>query len=245
MLKHLLIVLLFLPVLVFAESYPPKPDGSHYYIDEALIIDSDDAEDIDIIASLLLMEQKAPLYVVTIPSLAKYDSYDIEDFATRLFNHWGIGWQDKNYGVLLLVSVADRKARIELGADWGHRFDYDAEKVMNHLIIPAFKKGNYSTGIADGVNGIDSMIRGLGLPEATPAWWVFPFKIFLVLFSILFDRNIYQKGDQGWAINLLIMLLSLAGTLILAFIAGGGSSSGSSGGFGGGSSGGGGATGSW
>jgi uncharacterized protein len=252
--RNLILLFIFVfPALVSANSYPIKPAYNHYYVDEALIIDADDAEVIDAIATTILDEQKVPIYVVTIPSLAKYDSYTIEDFATRLFNHWGIGFQENNYGALLVVSVADRKARIELGADWGHRFDYDAERIMNQLIIPAFKRGDYSTGIVDGVNGIDSMIRGLGLPKATPPWWVFPFKLFLTLFAILFIRNIYKKGDEGWAINLLIMLLSLAGTLLLAFFASGGSgggsgggySGGSSGGFGGGSSGGGGATGSW
>lgn len=249
--KQLFILLIILPYLVLSENFPAKPEAGHYYVDEANIINSSDREEIDSIASSLLSEQKVPIYVVTIVSLAKYDSYNIEAFATRLFNHWGIGFQDKNYGALLLVSVADRKARIELGADWGRRFDYDAERVMNQLIIPAFKRGDYSTGIHDGVNGIDSMIRGLGLPKATPAWWVFPFKIFLTLFAVLFIRDVYKNGDKGWAINLLIMLLSLAGTLLVAFFASSGSSGGSGGGysggggFGGGSSGGGGATGSW
>lgn len=43
----------------------------------------------------------------------------VEQYARQLFDHWGPGFKDRNYGILLLVSVGDRKARIELGAGWG------------------------------------------------------------------------------------------------------------------------------
>ena len=54
--------------------------------------------------------------------LAQYFPYletpneSIEAFATALFNTYGIGNMPKNNGVLLLVAVRDRKARIELGS---------------------------------------------------------------------------------------------------------------------------------
>ena len=77
------------------------------------------------------------------------DAY-LERYATELFNAWGIGSERRNYGMLLLVSKGDRKARIELGADWGHRYDSDAKKVMDTLIIPMFKRGQFPGGILAG-----------------------------------------------------------------------------------------------
>jgi hypothetical protein len=80
----------------------------------------------------------------------------IEEFARRWFNSWGIGTLNApsgaraNRGMLLLVSVGDRKARIELGADWGRGANGYSQSVMAASIIPAFKRGDYSGGIAAG-----------------------------------------------------------------------------------------------
>ena len=54
----------------------------------------------------------AQLAVVTLKSL---DGGQIDDFANKLFKHWGIGQKDKRNGLLLIVAIADRKARIEVG----------------------------------------------------------------------------------------------------------------------------------
>ncbi len=109
--------------------------------------------------------------MVTIPSLANYNRLDspitIEYYAYELFNEWGIGSERRNFGMLLLVSLGDRKARIELGASWGVTYNVDAQKVMNTMIIPAFKQSDYSAGILAGVTGMDSMARGLGVPASS------------------------------------------------------------------------------
>ncbi|MDG0968692.1 MAG: TPM domain-containing protein [Porticoccaceae bacterium] len=66
-----------------------------------------------------------------IPSLAIHGgvNYSIEQNASELFNHWSIGWQNLNYSLLLLISKEDRKARIELGANWDREYDYQAKQV--------------------------------------------------------------------------------------------------------------------
>jgi len=75
-----------------------------------------EGKEINEVARTLLQEERMPLLVVTIPSLTEYGAagYTIERYATALFNEWGIGSEERNYGMLLLVAVGDRKARIEL-----------------------------------------------------------------------------------------------------------------------------------
>ena len=239
----ILLLLLLIPLSALAVTFPDKPAQEHFFRDSAYLIASDAAEQIDSRASALLKEEKVPLYVVTIPSLASQDAltYSIEKYATELFDHWGIGFQDRNYGILLLVSLGDRKARIELGADWGNEYDYQAEQVMSELIIPAFKRDDYATGIADGVRGLDAMARGLGLPKPTTPKWFWPVVIGGLILVILLIVNLFKTGRKGWA----WALLALLGVIIFFVLRSAMSSSGSGGGFGGGSSGGGGATGSW
>src|SRR5437773_11987720 len=54
----------------------------------------------------------AQLAVVTLKSL---EGGQIDDFAVKLFKQWGIGQKDQKNGILLVVAISDRKARIEVG----------------------------------------------------------------------------------------------------------------------------------
>lgn len=227
---------------VAAVSFPDKPPDTDYFVDKALLLDEQAAQLVNQTAAALLQEEQVPLFVVTIESLASQQASGsgIESYARQLFDHWGIGYEDRNYGMLLLVSVGDRKARIELGKDWAHNYDDEAADVMQSLIIPAFKRGDYATGITDGVRGMDAMARGLQLPKPTPPWWFWPAVIVGGIGLVLMIINLFKTGRSGWAWALIAAI-----GLLLFFILRNAGSGGSSGGFGGGSSGGGGATGSW
>ena len=71
----------------------------------------------------------------------------IETYTQDLFDYWKLGLKEKNYGVILLVSLQDRKARIEFGQDWDHRYDKEAIKIMTDSVIPHFKEGQYAKGM--------------------------------------------------------------------------------------------------
>jgi len=226
-----------------AISFPDKPPGEHFYVDQAGMISASDAEAIDKTARKLLTEEQIPLFVVTIQSLASMDAGDetIERYARALFDHWGIGSQERNYGILLLVSRGDRKARIELGASWGTRHDVQAQEVMSSLIIPAFKRGSFGEGIAAGVRGLDAMARGLQLPKPPRPWWLLPAIVLFFVVAIGVVVSLFKSGRKGWGWAVLAGL----GVLIFFLLRAAASGGSSSGGFGGGSSGGGGASGSW
>lgn len=88
---------------------------------------------------------------------------DIDDFATDLFRHWGIGKSDNNNGVLVLVSTDERKAVIRSG--------YGAEGVLPDIIcgriirdnmVPRFREGDYDGGMLAAVARIDSLLTTPG-----------------------------------------------------------------------------------
>ena len=241
----LIMSMLTVPLCASAVDFPEKPADAHFYVDEAGLLTEESALKIDEIASALLSEERMPVYVVTIQSLSAYDAlaYSVDSYAAALFDHWGIGFPDRNYGMLLLVSKGDRKARIELGADWGREYDYQARQVMNELIIPAFKRGDFSTGISDGVLGLNNMARGLGIPQPTPPWWILPLFVAGIALTIFMIVNLFKTGRKGWAWVLIAALGAILFFIIKALLSNSGG--GSSGGFGGGFSGGGGASGAW
>ena len=242
---HLTVFLLSLLALghAGAVTFPEKPPNEHFYVDQAGLLSPADAATIDKIAASLLAEEDIPILVVTISSLISFRAtdYTVDSYAAALFDEWGIGSQERNYGILLLVSPGDRKARIELGKAWGGKHDADAKHVMDSLIIPAFKRGDFSAGISEGVNALDKMARGLALPKPKAPWWILPAMILGALLVIVVIVSLFKSGRSGWGWALIVGI----GVVIFFILRAAASSGGSGGSFGGGSSGGGGASGSW
>ena len=244
----ILIIWLFAALLCAQQTViiPPKP-VTGYVLDQAGMLTETTIGQINLIAEGAQREASAPIVVVTIPSLASVGAYDVEFYATTLFNAWAIGDRKTNRGVLLLVARDDRKARIELGAGWGYTRDADCQQIMDGWIIPNFKAGDFSGGIIKGVQALDSMVRTGKVPRPPLPVWVWPAGGGLGVFLFFLIRNLAMVGMGGWGGAFLrglgrfvIEVLSSSGR------SGGSSSGGGGGGFsGGGSSGGGGASGSW
>jgi uncharacterized protein len=234
-------------------TYPPKPGDRDFIVDEANLIAEADKAEIKKICDKLLTEKKAPILVVTINSMAQYgaDGWDIRVFAQNLFNTWGVGFKDWNHGILLLVSKGDRKARIELGADWKGRKDAECEKIMQQAIVANFKAGRFSEGIKAGVAALEAMARGLKIPKppAQPRpWWHYALVVGFVGLVVFTIVSLVRRGASGWAWLVWAAVFAVLGYLLYQLLTqssrgGGGGWSGGS--FGGGFSGGGGATGSW
>lgn len=237
--------LLIITTSSLAVIYPSKPSTSHgvFIVDQAHLINQANATEINALAKKLWKQKRVPLIVVTIHSLAAQDasSYSVPAYTQDLFDHWGVGSPSRNYGVLLLISKDDRKARIELGLAWNHRYDNESQRIMNQLIIPRFKAGDFSEGIVAGVQGLDNMVRGLALPKqkiTVQDWLIICAFIIFIFVGIGVAISLIKSGRKGWGWALLVVL----GIIIAIFLRAGSSSGGT---FGGGSSGGGGASGGW
>jgi uncharacterized protein len=102
--------------------------------------------------------------VVTLPDL---QGYPIEDFGYQLGRHWGIGQKGEDNGALLIVARDERKVRIEVGYGLeGRLTDAESALIINRIITPAFRQGDFPAGI---VNGTAAMIQVLGgKPLALP-----------------------------------------------------------------------------
>jgi uncharacterized protein len=174
----------------------------------------------------------------------------IEPFATQWFNQWEVGTENtngKNKGILLLISVGDRKGRIELGADWGRNFDDHCQVIMNEIMIPYFKAGDYSLGITEGVESLLKMakegIKGnaQNIAGSKPKSYSFknmsrssknilfaglPFRIFAIVLGIIGVVMAGRKLESGslrttafWCGGVLIILGVFPPLLFLAMIA--------------------------
>ncbi len=98
------------------------------------------------------------IVVLTISSL-QGDS--LSDYSMRVVESWKIGQQEFDNGALLLISKGDRKIRIEVGYGLeGVLTDLLSGRIINSIITPAFKGGNFDKGIANGVDAMISTVKG-------------------------------------------------------------------------------------
>lgn len=100
--------------------------------------------------------------VLTIPSL---EGAPLEDFALKVSRTWALGRKGQNDGILFLISRDDRKLRIEVGHGMeGTIPDALAGRIIQDVVVPLFRSGDYDGGIAAGVNAIIAAAEGTYAP---------------------------------------------------------------------------------
>ena len=95
---------------------------------------------------------------------------EIEQYSIRVAEAWKIGRKKVDDGLILVVAKADRTLRIEVGYGLeGAIPDSAAKRVIEELIVPRFRNGDYYGGIRDGVDQLIRMAEGEKLPPPAPA----------------------------------------------------------------------------
>ena len=131
--------------IVKAEPKFPSPTKFKYVNDYASVIDNNSAQYILSVGKELEDKTGAQATVVVIESL---QGETIESYANGIFKSWGIGQKDKNNGLLILLSVKDKKWRVEVGTGLeGAVTDIYSSRVMNDFAVPKFQQNQYGEGL--------------------------------------------------------------------------------------------------
>jgi uncharacterized protein len=185
--------------------------------------------------------------VVIIPGLGDNDP---SDYAVKLGAAWGVGNKKIDNGIMLLVCTDPDNHQVFIATGSGMEGalpDITCKSIIDQIITPDFKGGDYYGGINEGTDAIIKATKGeYTAPEG------------------------YRQGDDGFSIGKIIFIIIII-IIVLALRSGGGgrgggfigpfllgnalgggfggssssNSGGGFGGFGGGGFGGGGAGGSW
>lgn len=201
--------------LYAALELPPIPEDENFVQDLAAMLPRDAETAIGRLQKEAFESHQTPIVVVTIESMAEYGGagYSIERFAAEWFNHWQIGTRGEageliNQGILLLVSKGDREARIELGADWGRKWDKHCARIMDGRIVARFKRGDFAEGIVAGVEALKEM-AALG-PEADPPGALGDF-----MSESMKEKPLATSPLPKWGIGL--MLLAGVAMIVMSF----------------------------
>jgi uncharacterized protein len=121
-------------------------------------------------AKLMAFEQQkgSQIAVLIVPTT---QPEAIEQYSIRVVDVWKLGRKKVDDGILILVAKNDRKMRIEVGYGLeGAIPDLYAKRVIDEVIKPKFKQGDYYGGINSAVDTIIGMISGEALlPAMNPS----------------------------------------------------------------------------
>jgi uncharacterized protein len=242
-----------------------KPQG--YVSDFAGVVDARSRAAIDSYAANVQRATGAQMALVAVPSL---EGEPIEDVANDIFHAWGVGQKGQDNGVMLLLSIGDRKTRLEVGGGLGDVVqDTMAGDILNEM-RPALRQRQYGPALLAAAEKIGSTIaQSKGVSIAMPSntrrvrrttrdqipWPLILFGIFFLLMILRGGghrggRGGYGGGGGGFWTGLLLGQILNSGR---RYSGGGGGfggydsgdSGGGFGGFGGGDSAGGGASSDW
>lgn len=137
-----------------ARAYPPRP--SEPTLDLADVFPASDEAALNRRLTNYWRTTGNALVVVSVDSLK---GRSIDDYATGLYNEWGIGDPKTGRGLLILVAPNERKVRIEVGCGLeGIITDDIAKDVIETDMIPHYKQNELEAGT---LAGIDAVIENL------------------------------------------------------------------------------------
>ena len=98
------------------------------------------------------------LVLLTIPSL---EGEPIETFGIKVGETWKIGQRTKDNGIIVVVAKQERKIRIEVGRGLeGRLTDLLAGRIVDLVITPRFKRGDFDGGFQAGISALVDATRG-------------------------------------------------------------------------------------
>ncbi|UCE70135.1 MAG: TPM domain-containing protein [Flavobacteriaceae bacterium] len=252
-----------MPLLSRAQfEIPPKPGGSQQTSLYDYIGLLEAAQKSNLEQKLIRYSDSTSTQIV-IAIIASTEGEDIQYLGAQWGHAWGIGQEKEDNGILVLLARDDRRIAINTG--YGvEEFLTDAmsRRIIERVIIPEFKKGDYYAGLDRGTDAIFQVLTGQfsappksGGGDGFPLQSILPFIIFFIIILILASRKNRGGGGRGgrrkpgldiWD----MIILSNMGRSSSRGGWGGGSGGGFGGGgfgggFGGGGFGGGGASGGW
>lgn len=94
--------------------------------------------------------------LLTIPSL---EGEALEDFSMKVAEKWNLGQKKFDNGVLVLVAMAERKIRIEVGYGLEPILtDVKCNYIIRKLMVPEFKQKNFFAGIDNGLKAVTGIV---------------------------------------------------------------------------------------
>lgn len=210
------LVLGFMPTVASALEVPALSGRVNDY---AGIISPEAEARIEQTLAALERDKGAQVAVLTIDSL---DGESLEEYSLRVAETWKLGRAEQDDGALLFIAKNDRKMRLEVGYGLEpYLSDVMSRRILDQILRPSFRAGDFDGGIERAVGAIDGLIRGtstLPAPEPNPFEGDLPTRMFGLLwflFLMPFVLVVLGTNPFQWFLYLFLIPFVFVGGLTL------------------------------
>ncbi|MFV1980905.1 MAG: YgcG family protein, partial [Rhodothermia bacterium] len=150
----------------FTSRVPQVVEPSGLWVtDRAGILSDSEISSLSAVLANYASESSTQIVIVTLPSL---DGRDISSYAFELGESWEVGQRGVDNGIVILVSVGDRKVFVATGYGVEASVpDVVAGRIVRDIITPSFRQGRFHEGLR---KAVDALIAATyGQYEATQA----------------------------------------------------------------------------
>lgn len=224
----LLALLLFGSVPAAADVAVPPLSGR--VVDRTMTLSQSEQSALDATLRNFEARKGSQVAVLIVPTTAPET---IEQFSIRVAEAWKIGRQKVDDGAILVIAKDDRKLRIEVGYGLeGALTDVTSKRIIDQIITPKFRTGDFAGGITAGTDAILKVIDGEPLPAPAVRQpnvnfvdqleQVGPFLLFGVLIGGGILRRIFGRlfGSLATGGLAAVVVWMIVGTAVLASVAG-------------------------
>ena len=227
----LLALLLCWAVTAFADVAVPPLTGR--VVDQTGTLSSGDIDRLTQTLKNLELRKGSQVAVLIVPTT---QPETIEQFSIRVADAWKVGRKKIDDGAILVVAKDDRRLRIEVGYGLeGALPDVTTKRIIDEIITPKFRSGDFAGGISAGVDRIIGVIDGEPLPappqrqqqqQSSDLTWLLnplnPFTIIAILVLGGVMRGIFGRLFGSLTTGGLIGLVAwfVFGSLIVSALAG-------------------------
>lgn len=146
----------------------PVPRLSERVMDFTATLTAEEQRQVMQVSEALEQKKGAQIAVLILPTTKPEE---IEQYALRVVEAWKLGRRGVDDGALLLVAKNDRRMRIEVGYGLeGVLSDALAKRIIDEIITPQFRAGQFFPGILAGVSAMEKIISGGELPPPAVSW---------------------------------------------------------------------------
>jgi uncharacterized protein len=203
-------------------------------VDQTGTLSADDIAGLTQTLKGLELRKGSQIAVLIVPTT---DPETIEQYSIRVAEAWKVGRKKVDDGALLVIAKNDHKLRIEVGYGLeGALTDVTSQRIIDEIITPKFKNGDFAGGISAGVDRIIGVIDGEPLPPPAPRpqrqsdnsdffQFLNPFNPFTIIIVLVLGgvfRHVFGRLFGSIATGGLIGVVAwfIFGSLILSGIAG-------------------------
>ncbi len=204
--------LLCVIILIFSLSFSsiaislPEPTNNFFVNDFVDIINEYDESEMMKIGADLYEQTTSQIVVVTINSL---DGYDVDEYALELGRKWGVGSEEKDNGVVILLSLSDREISIQVGYGLeGCLNDGKVGRILDDYAIPYLSENDYSTGLIETYKAVSYVICEEYGVELNPDYQLDSYS----------DENSYYDDSSEGPAQVMLVVTTVALVLLIIFI---------------------------